>query len=133
MPQPENRVTLADVKDQYGLRVAHFSHSLCENDKKSIAFAKGKLEEIWEHAGASSTLAIDGHTWVFDTPIGKLHVVAKEENPEWVPPDWHFIEEARQNAMRVVYLNPGQSIDARTGDPVSRNEGIWSWFGGGSG
>ncbi|PYQ53699.1 MAG: hypothetical protein DMF59_01190 [Acidobacteria bacterium] len=83
--------------------------------------------------GKGSTLAIDGHTWVFDTPIGKLHVVAKEENPEWVPPDWHFIEEARQNAMRVVYLNPGQSIDARTGDPVSRNEGIWSWFGGGSG
>src|SRR5436190_12758662 len=46
--------------------------------------------------GKGSTLAIDGHTWVFDTPIGKLHVVAKEENPEWVPPDWHFIEEARQ-------------------------------------
>ena len=82
--------------------------------------------------GKGSTLAIDGQTWVFDTPIGKLHVVAKEENPEWVPPDWHYIEEARKNGMRVVHLNAGQSIDARSGDPANgRSEGIWSWFGGG--
>src|SRR5947207_9820787 len=84
--------------------------------------------------GKGSTLAIDGHTWVFDTPIGKLRVVAKEENPEWVPPDWHYIEEARKSGMRVVHLQPGQSIDARTGDPASgRSEGVWSWFSGGSG
>ena len=76
-------------------------------------------------------LAIDGHTWVFETPIGKLHVVSKEEKPEWVPPDWHYIEEARKSGMRVVHLSPGQAIDARTGDPVSgRSEGVWSWFGG---
>ncbi len=82
--------------------------------------------------GKGSTLAIDGHTWVFDTPIGKLRIVAKEENPEWVPPDWHYIEEARKNGMRVVHLEPGQPIDARSGDPSSgRSEGIWSWFGGG--
>jgi lipoprotein-anchoring transpeptidase ErfK/SrfK len=83
--------------------------------------------------GKGSKLAIDGHTWVFDTPIGKLRVVAKEENPEWVPPDWHYIEQARKNGMRVVHLSPGQSIDARTGEPASnRSEGVWSWFGGGT-
>jgi lipoprotein-anchoring transpeptidase ErfK/SrfK len=82
--------------------------------------------------GKGSTLAIDGKTWVFDTPIGKLRVVAKEQDPEWVPPDWHYIEQARKNGMRVVHLAPGQAIDARTGDPVSnRDEGVWSWFGGG--
>jgi len=59
LPQAENRVTLAEVKDQYGLPVANFSHSLCENDKKNIAFAKKTLEDIWEHAGASSTMTID--------------------------------------------------------------------------
>jgi lipoprotein-anchoring transpeptidase ErfK/SrfK len=82
--------------------------------------------------GKGSKLAIDGHTWVFDTPIGKLRVVAKEENPEWVPPDWHYIEEARKNGMRVVHLSAGQSLDARSGEPASnRSEGVWSWFGGG--
>ncbi len=84
--------------------------------------------------GKGTTLAIDGRTWVFDTPIGKFHVKAKEENPEWVPPEWHYIEEARKNGMRVVRLNPGQAIDARTGEPANhRDEGIWSWFSGRSG
>jgi lipoprotein-anchoring transpeptidase ErfK/SrfK len=84
--------------------------------------------------GKGTRLAVDGRTIVFETPIGKLHVKAKEENPEWVPPDWHYIEEARKNGMRVVRLNAGQSIDARTGDSAGkRDQGVWSWFGGGSG
>jgi hypothetical protein len=80
--------------------------------------------------GKGTTLAVDGKTMVFDTPIGKLHIKSKEADPVWVPPDWHFVEEARKNGMRVVHLNAGGSIDADTGDPVSgRSEGIWSWFG----
>jgi len=79
--------------------------------------------------GKGTTLAVDGKTLVFDTPIGKLHVKSKEADPVWVPPDWHFVEESRKNGMRVVHLNPGGSIDADTGDVVSgRSEGIWSWF-----
>jgi hypothetical protein len=80
--------------------------------------------------GKGTTLAIDGRTMVFDTPIGKLHIVAKEENPQWVPPDWHYVEEARKNGMRVVRLNPGQSIDSRTGQPVASkpDSGVWSWL-----
>ena len=81
--------------------------------------------------GKGTTLAVDGKTVVFDTPIGKLHVISKEENPQWVPPDWHYVEEARKNGMRVVRLNPGQSIDSRTGQPATSkpDQGVWSWFG----
>jgi len=80
--------------------------------------------------GKGTTLAVDGKTVIFDTPIGKLHIISKDENPQWVPPDWHYVEEARKNGMRVVRLNPGQSIDARTGQPVvsKPNEGVWSWL-----
>ncbi len=79
--------------------------------------------------GKGTTLAVDGKTVVFDTPIGKLSVKTKETDPIWVPPDWHFVEMARKEGMRVVHLNPGGSIDANTGDPVSsRSEGVWSWF-----
>jgi choline dehydrogenase-like flavoprotein len=59
LPQPDNRVTLAGEKDRYGLPIASFSHSLCENDRRNIAFATAKMREIWEHAGAQDTLAID--------------------------------------------------------------------------
>jgi len=84
--------------------------------------------------GKGTTLAVDGRTIIFDTPIGKLHIISKDENPQWVPPDWHYVEEARKNGMRVVRLNPGQSIDSRTGQPaVARpNEGVWSWLNGNS-
>lgn len=85
--------------------------------------------------GKGTTLAVDGKTLVFDTPIGKFHIKSKEENPLWVPPDWHYVEEARKNGMRVVRLNPGDTIDANTGQPVSgkRDEGVWGWFGGNGG
>ena len=33
LPQPDNRVTLADEKDRHGLPIAHFSYSQCDNDQ----------------------------------------------------------------------------------------------------
>ena len=39
LPQAENRVTLADETDGYGLPVANFSYSLCDNDRANIAYA----------------------------------------------------------------------------------------------
>lgn len=82
--------------------------------------------------GKGTTLAVDGQTMVFDTPIGKFHIKSKDENPQWVPPDWHYVEEARKNGLRVVRLNPGDAIDASSGQPLSgRNEGVWGWLGGG--
>lgn len=59
MPQPENRVTLATEQDEYGMPVAQFNHSLCENDKRNIAYATKVMEDIWENAGAEDTLKID--------------------------------------------------------------------------
>jgi choline dehydrogenase-like flavoprotein len=59
MPQPENRVTLSAVKDAFGMPVANFSHSLCDNDRRNIAYATNVMMEIWEHAGAQETLKID--------------------------------------------------------------------------
>jgi L,D-transpeptidase catalytic domain len=75
--------------------------------------------------GKGTTLAVDGKTLVFDTPIGKLHIVSKEENPQWVPPDWHYVEEARKSGMRVVHLNRDDTLDARTEQPThGSDEGI---------
>ncbi|HKU59095.1 MAG TPA: GMC family oxidoreductase [Gaiellaceae bacterium] len=59
LPQPENRVTLADELDQHGMPVAQFNFNLCENDKVNIAYGKQVLAEIWEGAEAQDTLTID--------------------------------------------------------------------------
>jgi lipoprotein-anchoring transpeptidase ErfK/SrfK len=81
--------------------------------------------------GKGTTLIDGGRTMVFDTPAGKFRIVSKEENPVWVPPDWHYIEEARKNGMRIVYLAPGQSLDAASGAPAApqRESGVWSVLG----
>jgi len=59
LPQPENRVQLADEVDANGIPVAHFNYNMCENDKALMAYAKNVLAEIWDGAGAQDTLTID--------------------------------------------------------------------------
>ncbi|MEZ5100308.1 MAG: GMC family oxidoreductase [Thermoleophilia bacterium] len=59
LPRPDNRVTLADEVDRFGLPVARFDHSQSANDRACIAYAKRTLHRIWEAAGAQDVLAID--------------------------------------------------------------------------
>ncbi len=85
--------------------------------------------------GKGTTLVEKGRTTQFETPTGRFKIRSKEENPVWVPPDWHFVEEARKKRATVVRLEPGEAVDAATGAPiapdVSRAGGVWSWFEGG--
>jgi lipoprotein-anchoring transpeptidase ErfK/SrfK len=78
--------------------------------------------------GKGTTLTdASGRSMVFNTPTGKFRIVRKEENPLWVPPDWHFIEEARKKGKRLVRLEPGTSIDVATGAPAGDEEGVHNW------
>jgi hypothetical protein len=57
--------------------------------------------------------------WKFETPRGRLVVQAKEEDPSWIPPDWHFVEQARKRGLGIVRLNRGQSIAANDGSEIT--------------
>ncbi|MGI9095449.1 MAG: GMC family oxidoreductase [Thermoleophilaceae bacterium] len=59
LPRPDNRVTLAEEVDEFGLPIARIDYTQCENDRLNIAWAKHKLEEIWEAAGAEELLTIE--------------------------------------------------------------------------
>jgi choline dehydrogenase-like flavoprotein len=59
LPRAENRVTLTDELDQFGMPVPRFDYSQCDNDRANIAYSKKVIEEIWEHAEAQDTLTID--------------------------------------------------------------------------
>jgi hypothetical protein len=60
-----------------------------------------------------------GSTWKFETPRGRLKVLAKEEDPAWVPPDWHFVEQAAKRDLRLTKLVRGESIDAGDGSEIT--------------
>jgi hypothetical protein len=59
-----------------------------------------------------------GSQWKFETPRGRLVVQAKEEDPAWIPPDWHYIEQARKRGLGIVRLNRGQTIPSSDGSEI---------------
>ena len=59
LPQPDNRVTLADEKDRHGLPVAKFSYSQCDNDTMLMKAARRVMEDLLKAAGAEEVITID--------------------------------------------------------------------------
>jgi lipoprotein-anchoring transpeptidase ErfK/SrfK len=100
-----------------------------EENRLYVRRAGKKIFEAVCSTGKGKTVVQDGKSMLFETPTGKFRIRSKEENPVWVPPDWHYLEEARKKGKRVVRLDPGEAIDARTGAPVdagAESGGIWS-------
>ena len=71
--------------------------------------------------GSGKTLVsgAGGKEYKFDTPRGRLTVQSKEINPEWVPPDWHFQEEANKKGLGIMRLERGNSIRASDGSVLT--------------
>ena len=62
-----------------------------------------------------------GGNWRFETPRGRLVVKGKDENPAWVPPDWHYVEMAHKKGLGLIHLGAGQSIQSGDGVITTRN------------
>jgi lipoprotein-anchoring transpeptidase ErfK/SrfK len=72
--------------------------------------------------GSERSLAYRGRRWTFRTPRGIHTVVSKEENPVWIPPDWHYVEVARRERLSLVWLHGDTTIALSDGSSlVMRN------------
>lgn len=60
-----------------------------------------------------------GKQWKFDTPRGRLTVVRKDVDPEWVPPDWHYVEVAAKKRLAPYRLVKGKTLPAGGGAVVA--------------
>jgi choline dehydrogenase-like flavoprotein len=58
LAQPDNRVTLAGERDQYGTPVARFDYTLCDNDKANMGFSAKVIHDIVIASGAQDVLTI---------------------------------------------------------------------------
>jgi choline dehydrogenase-like flavoprotein len=52
-PRRENRIELADERDQYGLRIARMTFAYSENDRRLMKHSVGSMRAVLEAAGAS--------------------------------------------------------------------------------
>ncbi len=92
------------------LVVSMADHQLWFKKGKEVMFtapvATGSGKELAGEGGAQ---------WRFETPRGRLSVQGKSENPAWVPPDWHFVEQARKRGLGIVHLSSGQELSTGNG------------------
>jgi hypothetical protein len=55
--------------------------------------------------GSGKTLKGDTRSWTFRTPTGKTRVTSRERDPLWVPPDWYYVELAKERGLRIERLS----------------------------
>lgn len=69
--------------------------------------------------GSGQTLVMGGRTQRFQTPRGRMTITAKERDPVWVPPDWHYHKIAQAQGLRVVNMS-NAAPDALAGYPAGK-------------
>jgi lipoprotein-anchoring transpeptidase ErfK/SrfK len=90
-------------------------HHLWYKQGDSVLFEAG----VATGSGKSMVSDAGGQQYKFDTPRGRLVVQDKEVDPAWVPPDWHFLEQARKRGLGMVKMERGQTITTSDGATVS--------------
>jgi choline dehydrogenase-like flavoprotein len=74
VPQPQNRVTLAQEKDRHGMPIARFEYSQCDNDRALVKAATGVMAHILTSAGADEVITIDRYAHL----VGGARMAANE-------------------------------------------------------
>jgi len=72
----------------------------------------------------NTTLSFAGHEYTFKTPRGTRHVLRKESDPLWQPPDWMYFEVAQQNGLRVQWLKRGSPVDLGDGRKLTVRDDV---------
>jgi lipoprotein-anchoring transpeptidase ErfK/SrfK len=72
------------------------------------------------------TLEYAGKSWRFETPRGVRTVIAKEADPMWIPPEWHYAEVAQENGLKLSAMTPGKTVlsDGRVLDVREKQVGV---------
>ncbi len=69
-------MTLADETDRYGLPVAKFSYSQCDNDRQLMRAAQERMEDILHAAGAGEVVTINRYAHL----VGGARMASRPED-----------------------------------------------------
>jgi lipoprotein-anchoring transpeptidase ErfK/SrfK len=134
----DNIGVLEDIRKSLGLEQDSIQHQLASSPEAPAAnqpYIVVSIEDhkLWYKQGDSVLYTTDvatgsgkvleeqdgGAHWKFETPRGRLIVQSKELDPAWIPPDWHFVEQARKRGLGLIRLNRGDEIPAPGGAVIA--------------
>lgn len=71
--------------------------------------------------GSGKQLVIQGSSQVvrFETPRGRFLVQRRDSAPAWIPPDWHYAEQANKRGLGVTQLTRGTPLKLKNGDEIT--------------
>lgn len=87
---------VGELRRKVGKRLRGSLHVLVDSKANKLYLKKG-VKLLWQadcSVGRGGTLRDrkTGRRWEFVTPRGEFRVIGKAENPEWLKPDWAFVE-----------------------------------------
>jgi hypothetical protein len=62
--------------------------------------------------------------WVFDTPRGMRTVLKKDSLPIWTPPDWHYVEVAQENNLKLARLPLRGMVKLKDGNRLAVRDSV---------
>jgi hypothetical protein len=60
--------------------------------------------------GMGKNFEYQGRKYRFETPVGRRSVIAKQKDPLWTVPEWHYFEKATEKGLEAVRLEEGARI-----------------------
>ncbi|BBX38554.1 hypothetical protein MSIM_00050 [Mycobacterium simiae] len=122
LPQPDNRVTLADERDPYGLPVARFDYTLCDNDKANMKYSTKVIADILHAADAQDILTIQR----FAHLIGGARM-GTNQRIRWSTPTtaWAYRTCSSPTGRSVPGVRPTRIDHHGAGIPAGRANGGW--------
>lgn len=71
--------------------------------------------------GSGKHLVLKGANKVlrFETPRGRLEVQRLDSAPAWIPPDWHYQEQANKRRLGLVQLVRGKPLVLKDGSQIT--------------
>ncbi len=66
----------------------------------------------------NASLEYGNKVWRFETPRGVRTVLAKDKDPVWTPPEWHFAEVALENNLKLMKLERGHTVKLKSGNKL---------------
>ena len=99
----------ADRSKGYRIVVDLFAHSLYVIDGDDTLRAAPAATAM------NASLTFGKKTWRFETPRGVRHVIAKDTEPSWTPPEWHYAEVALEHHLKLHTMYRGEVIRLQDG------------------